>query len=129
MKAKSPYPDGYPLVIPCNNDFAKMIVMTVEINGVRTLRDLTGATVKAQCRNRRDLASPLLFNFGVTLMTETPENGAPVLCRITLSVTKDVTRAIKAKTGYWDLMIIQGDQRTFVGGPVIFTQTVTDEQI
>lgn len=130
MKPKPPYPSNT-LVIVRNNDYAFTLIMKRDIAGVRTLVDMSSAVIKAQCRERKDLDSPLLFQFGVSVINITPEEeGAdPVPAGIVLSIDHGKTRSITAKTGYWDMMIIQGDQRTFIGGPVIFEGTVTDELI
>ena len=130
MKAQPPYPTK-PLRIARNNDFTITLIMTRQIAGVRTLVDMSSAVIKAQCRGRNVLESPLLFQFGVSVINITPEEeGAePVPAGIVLSIDYGKTRSITANTGYWDMMITDGDQRTFIGGTVIFEGTVTDELI
>ena len=128
MKPTQPYRDNFPLVIPCGNDFFVAFTFYKD-KATREPRDLSGATIKAQAKERRAIDAPLLFQFNVsTLLNVNPGFGI-VMNRIIISIDHNTTRAIKVPTGYWDILLIEDSVRTYAGGLIVFNQTGTDPAI
>lgn len=67
----------------------------IDDQGVKTPIDISGATVKCQCRESSDLNSPLIFEFSVSINANS----------VTISLTPLQTQAIEAGSYVYDLQI------------------------
>jgi hypothetical protein len=105
-------PATYNLDIQKGDDFS--FIFDIQDNGV-TL-DLTGKTILSQIRTSRDSSSTLIISFTVATDEQTNE--------ITLSLTDEQTSAITHSNGYYDVLVINGTDKThYFGGTVNFLNT------
>lgn len=110
-------PARYDINIYRDRDFSRLIKLE---NPDGTDTDLTGYSISAQIRERRDRASTLIATFSIS--TDVLTSG-----EFTLSLSDIITAAITQKRGWYDVELTTpaGARYNYLFGRVSISETVT----
>ena len=90
----------------------------IDVDG--SILDLSTAVVLAQIRTGMSQTSTLIIDFTVDVSVDNV---------VTISLDHTETGSITHNSGFWDVLVIIGDDRThYIQGSVTFTGTVTIEE-
>jgi hypothetical protein len=108
------------LTVQRGDDFAFTFDIELDADGTVSILDLTDATVLSQIREKPEPAATLIHDFNVAMNASN---------EITLSLTDTVTAAITKNVGYYDVLVIIGDDKThYLKGEITFLGTVTQQE-